>query len=322
MRLRHAADVKTMLWVLTTIALCAVSLTHPSWALYLWPLNCYFALTCGVIAHNHNHCPTFAGKRANAVFGDLISIFYGYPTFAWIPTHNLNHHKFVNRAGDATITWRHTNRHNALVAITYPFISAYYQAEPTNEFIAKAKTSNPKLYKRILRQYVVVFGTQALLLTGSIYMHGWKTGLLTWSLACLAPAIFALWTIMWFNYVQHVHTDPWSEHNHSRSFVGFWINFFLFNNGYHAVHHENPGTHWSKLAALHDKIDALIDPRLKHRSMWGFAFRQYLLAPLFTRLGTEQVGRAPFVTREDVATGSVDAAEEGDNAAMLREETA
>ena len=54
----------------------------------------------------------------NQIFGNWISIFYGYPTFAWIPTHNLNHHKYVNRAGDATITWRYTNRHNLLVALT------------------------------------------------------------------------------------------------------------------------------------------------------------------------------------------------------------
>jgi hypothetical protein len=24
----------------------------------------------------------------------------------------------------------------------------------------------------------------------------------------LLPALFALWTIMFFNYIQHVHTDP------------------------------------------------------------------------------------------------------------------
>ena len=47
----------------------------------------------------------------------------------------------------------------------------------------------------------------------------------------LVPALFALWTIMFFNYIQHVHTDPWSEHNHSRSLVSPLLNFLLFNNG-------------------------------------------------------------------------------------------
>jgi len=62
-----------------------------------------------------------------------------------------------------------------------------------------------------------------------IWLHGTRQGLVLWSLVCLVPALFALWTIMVFNYVQHIHTDPWSDHNHSRSFVGFWTNFFLFN---------------------------------------------------------------------------------------------
>ncbi len=52
---------------------------------------------------------------------------------------------------------------------------------------------------------------------------------------------------MLFNYDQHVHTDPWSKHNHSRSWDGKLLNFLLFNNGYHLAHHENPATHWSKL---------------------------------------------------------------------------
>ena len=49
---------------------------------------------------------------------------------------------------------------------------------------------------------------------------GFFTGLKVWIFAFGLPAFFALWTMMFFNYVQHVHTDPWSAHNHSRSFTG------------------------------------------------------------------------------------------------------
>ena len=121
MKPRFAADYRTLLWVAITMALVAVQYARPDLAKWLWWVSCYFALSCGVMAHNHNHCPTFSSKTMNQVFAYTISVFYGYPVFAWIPTHNLNHHKFVNRAGDATITWRFSNKHTLPIAATYFF---------------------------------------------------------------------------------------------------------------------------------------------------------------------------------------------------------
>lgn len=322
MKLRFAADIRTLIWALIlTPFTVALQFARPELAPYVFWISCYFALTCGVIAHNHNHCPTFESKRANVWFGNWLSIFYGYPTFAWIPTHNLNHHKFVNRAGDATITWRFTNKHNVLVAATYFFVSSYYQAEPINAFIRKAKTSNPALYRRILGQYALWIGSHVALLSLAIALHGWKTGLFVWTLACLVPAVFALWTIMLFNYEQHVHTDPFSKHNHSRSWSGRAVNFFLFNNGLHAAHHENAGTHWSKLWEVHRELAPKIDPRLIEGSMWWYFFRQYALAPLFPGLGTTQVGRPGFDPPDgkpvDVTSADVELGDAGTNSRML-----
>jgi len=293
---------------------------RPELAVWLCPLSCYLALSAGVIAHNHNHTPTFRDRQLNGVFGNWLSIFYGYPTFAWVPTHNLNHHKFVNKAGDATITWRHTNKHNALVAATYFFVSSWYQSEPIRDYIQKAKEKNPELYRTIVGQYVFFATTHVALFALAIALHGWRVGFLVWSLMFLIPALFALWTIMLFNYVQHVHTDPWSDHNHSRSFVAPSLNFFLFNNGLHSAHHEMAGAHWSTLPELHRKLAPLIDPRLNEPSFWLFCLKNYLLAPFFPSLGTKQLGRAPFDDpARDVpvapVTAEVDAFEAGVNAA-------
>ena len=155
MRLRNKADIRTLLWVLVPPLLVALGFLRPEWVWFLSPLAAYWALALGVIAHNHNHCPTFVGKNWNTAFGCWISIFYGYPTFAWIPTHNLNHHKLVNKAGDATITWRFTNKHNALVASTYFFVSSYYQSHLIKEFITKTRANNPSLFRRIVLNYAV-----------------------------------------------------------------------------------------------------------------------------------------------------------------------
>jgi beta-carotene hydroxylase len=322
MRLRFIADVRTLVWALLLTPTCvALQFARPDWVPYLCWISCYFALSCGVIAHNHNHCPTFEGKRANGWFGNWLSVFYGYPTFAWIPTHNLNHHKLVNRAGDATITWRYTNKHNLLVAATYFFVSSYFQAGPINSFIRKAREKNPELYRRIVLQYVFWLGSHVGLLSLAIALHGAKTGIYVWSLACLVPAVFALWTIMLFNYEQHVHADPWSRHNHSRSWQGRVVNFFLFNNGLHAAHHENAGTHWSKLREVHERLVSKIDPRLVEGSMWWYFIKQYLLAPLFPRFGSVQVGRAPFDPPDgqpqNLEHADVDLGDAGSNARML-----
>src|SRR5678816_842971 len=118
MFLRYPADRRTLAWAVAMPVVALLPYLRPELAVWLCPLSCYLALSAGVIAHNHNHTPTFRDRKLNGAFGNWLSIFYGYPTFAWVPTHNLNHHKFVNKAGDATITWRHTNL--SLIHISEP----------------------------------------------------------------------------------------------------------------------------------------------------------------------------------------------------------
>ena len=314
---RNPADYRVLLWLATIPCLVALAYARPELAPWLMFPLAYLAACAGVIAHNHNHCPTFKNKKMNAAMSLYLSIFYGYPTFAWVPTHNLNHHKFVNGPGDATITWRHTNSNNLFVATSYFFVSSYYQSGPIKEYIAKAKRQNPSLYRQIVTQYVVWGGTHLALLALAIALRGPKVGAMVFVCALAVPAIYALWMIMTFNYMQHVHCDPWSEYNHSRNYVGKLFNFLMFNNGYHTAHHENAGTHWSKLGEVHAKLAPHIDPSLNVRSFVWWMFRCWILAPFFPSLGTKQIGRAGFdkegVTKD---TAAVEALEAGSNEAI------
>jgi beta-carotene hydroxylase len=88
-----------------------------------------------------------------------------------------------------------------------------------------------------------------------------------------------LFVVLIFNYVQHVHADEESAINHSRNITGPVMNLFLFNNGFHTVHHDNPGMHWSKAPAAHAKIASQIDPSLNESSLWKFLIRVYVLGP-------------------------------------------
>ncbi|HEY6881337.1 MAG TPA: fatty acid desaturase [Polyangiales bacterium] len=302
--LKNPADRRTILWVLLAPLFVGLQYASPALVPYLSPVSCYFALACGVIAHNHNHCQTFRDKRANRVFSIWLSLFYGYPTFAWVPTHNLNHHKYVNREGDATITWRFTNSHNVLVALTYFFVSSYYQSGPINDYIAQAKAKNPTLYRQILSQYAWWIGSYVAMFLLAVSLYGWGQGFYVFGYSIGLPALFALWTIMLFNYDQHVHTDPFSKYDHSRSFTSRTVNYLLFNNGYHLVHHDHPGVHWTKLPALHRQVEHLIHPSLKQRSLAWYWFKQYALATFIPSLGTKQLGPGPMHPPRDAAAPS------------------
>lgn len=326
---RHAADYRTLLWAFVLMpATLAAQYANPKLMPYLAWLSFYFAMAAGTIAHNHNHCPTFAKKGMNTFFGNWISLFYGYPSFAWIPTHNLNHHRHVNREGDATITWRYSNRNTWYWAVTFFFISAYWQKFPIGEYIAKAKANNPKLHRQIVAQYTTWGAWNFGLLALAVTMHGWRTGLWLYALTVLLPSLFGPWTMMWFNYMQHVHADPWSKRNHSRNITGRVFNFLVFNNGLHTVHHDNAGAHWSLAYESHAKIEKEIHPDLNWRSFWWWITRGYIIPAFVPSLETKQIGRAPNDppptakparrTGEDgrPAIDSVDALEAGSNAQM------
>ena len=293
---RNPADYRTVLWVALAILLVSAQYARPDWVVYLSPISCYLAIACGVIAHNHNHRPTFHSTRLNNALGHILTVFYGYPTMMWIPTHNLNHHHFVNRPGDATITWRYTNKHHLAAVATYPLVSGYFQSDPIKKYIRTAQRKNRHLYRRILFQYAVWIGTYGCMLFLAWYLyheHRRGVGLYVWFFSLLLPAFCSASLIMVFNYIQHVHADAWSEHDHSRNFTGPVFNYLFFNNGYHTAHHEHPGLHWSQLPAAHAKISVEINPQLNERSVCWFMFRQYVLAFFFPALGTVQVGISP-----------------------------
>src|ERR1051325_2531309 len=97
MILRFREDWRTLFWAFGLMPLVpALAYLRPALAPWLVPLALYASYCSGVLAHNQNHSPTFVGRRANAAFSAWLSVFYGFPLFAWVPTHNQNHHRYLN----------------------------------------------------------------------------------------------------------------------------------------------------------------------------------------------------------------------------------
>src|SRR5690606_37580519 len=98
-----------------------------------------------------------------------------------------------------------------------------------------------------------------------------------WALLLALPALSAAYFMMFTNYIQHVHCDPSSADDHSRNFVSPWVNWMVFDAGYHTVHHEHPGVHWSRYRALHQARSARIHPSLNCHSIASYCIHTYLL---------------------------------------------
>jgi fatty acid desaturase len=295
MKLRFAADVRTLLWSLGlfpgVVALAFAMRAHVAWLL---PLSLYAGFCTGVLAHYHNHAPVFEGRRTNALYSVWLSIFYGYPIFAWIPTHNMNHHKFVNGPGDATITWRYTKRDTFLAAVVYFFVSSYFQGPLIAAYVRQARAKSPRIFRQILAQYASVAAAHVGLLAFAIHARGVGPGIATYACSLGAMAAMGLWGMMFINYLQHVHCDPSSRWNHSRNFVGGLANWFVFNSGYHTAHHEKAGAHWSTLPELHASLAPNIDPELCQPSIAGYLVKTYVLGKVSKRYLPHQIGRPAF----------------------------
>ncbi len=303
--LRYRADWRTLLWAFALMPIaCLASYAMPRLAFCFLPINLYVGFCAGVFAHNHNHCPTFTRRSLNTFFSAWISVFYGYPTFAWIPTHNMGHHKYVNRPGDSQITWRCSKKNNALVAATYFFVSSYWQAPQIREFVARAKQGNRPLHRQVLAQRLTVAGGHATLFALAVLAHDWERGAVVYLCSFGAAAATGLWGLTFINFIQHVHCDPWSEYDHSRNFVSKVGNFLVFNNGFHTAHHMSPGIHWSALPAAHAEIEHLVHPDLKQQSIFGFCWRSYVLGAIHERFRTRQIGRAAYDVPADAGPPS------------------
>jgi fatty acid desaturase len=128
----------------------------------------------------------------------------------------------------------------------------------------------------------------------AIYLRGPKLGILTYLCSFGATAAMGLWGMMFINYIQHIHCDPYSKYDQSRNFVGPVANWLVFNSGYHSAHHEKAGAHWSTLPAIHATFADKIHPDLNQPSISGYLFRTYVLGRFIPRYLPRQIGRAAY----------------------------
>lgn len=277
--LKYKADYKTIIYMVLTTGLFAIQwyIGEVNLILYVWYL--FLSVAVSTMAHNHNHISMWKNKWMNLFQDNWLTIFYGFPVFAWIPTHNTNHHVHNNREPDYTKTYRYSEKNNIFTLLTYPQVSSKFQLPAVIEHYWATRKRNKEKFMFYTMQAVVLVSWIAFWM-----ILDWRKGLLF----VVIPQQVSLFSVLLFNYIQHVHADEHSKHNHSRNIISS-MNFFLFNNAYHTVHHLYPGLHWSKLPEQHAKVEHLIDPALNEKSFWWYILRQYILGPFIPSLRTKSM---------------------------------
>lgn len=287
--LKYSADVRSLGFAITLTGLWMFNWLQSQ---LFWPgviAACFFAVCVTTMVHNHNHVPIFKNRWLNDLWSYWLTAFYGFPVFAWIPTHNQNHHVYTNRPGDDAPTYGFSEKNTLLTLLAYPAYSGAAQQKTIFRFLGQTwKKDRPRFFFYV-SQYVFL----AAYLICAFWID-WQKALFY----ILIPQQIGLNAVLMFNYMQHVHADEQSRYNHSRNILGRVDNFFLFNNGIHTAHHEKPALHWSLLRPEHDRLVEKIDPRLNEPSFLGYVFRAYILGIFSPRLRTDNL-RAERMAREN-----------------------
>ena len=266
--LKHSADVRQLFTVTTYYALLVSMVTVPACRnIVFLGAACAFSFLTAVVNHNNLHQGMFQSKRANQVFRLLLSFASLYPVSANIPAHNLVHHHFDD---DGQPDWAAPEqvdfKWNLLNLLHFP-----NSAGPTT---FDGVTRWGKLFGRadFRRQYTIE----------SVFAFGLTGALLVWDFwtVLFYVVVPQLWGARWFlriNLIQHDACDTTSEWNHSRNFVGRIFNWFMMNNGYHTIHHNRAGLHWTELAEAHQReVVPRMDASLDEPSMILYLLRTYV----------------------------------------------
>jgi fatty acid desaturase len=289
--LKNKADIKSLIYILITTALFIAQWVWIGVNSFIYTWYLFMSVAVSVMTHNHNHLPMWQSKTLNTITDWWLTIFYGFPIFAWIPTHNKNHHRFNNREGDDSITYRVSEKNNFLTFISYPSISGYFQQKSIFSYLKDLKANNKGKYWLCISQYAILF-----LWIAAALLINWQKALLF----VIIPQQVSLFSVLIFNYVQHVHANEESEWDHSRNFTGF-LNFMLFNNGYHTIHHQKAGLHWSNVPKAHKEIENNINPILLERSFWWYIVRSYFLSIFIPKFRTNSM-RLERIRNEKIIT--------------------
>ncbi|MFT3771284.1 MAG: fatty acid desaturase [Minicystis sp.] len=269
--LRYRADLRTLSFVSIYFGLVAYQwVTAPKGlaiAVPLFILTCWFSFFGAVATHNTIHSPVFKSRPLNRIFQVVLTLTYGAPVSSFVPGHNLSHHKYTQQQRDVMRTTKTRHRWNLLNGLFFVLHVAGAIMKGEGRYFRAMRERNPAWARQMATEWIILHGAYLVLLC-----LDWKKFLLYVAI----PHKYAAWGIVTMNLLQHDGCDAKSEYNHSRNFVGKLVNWWTFNNGFHTIHHMEPGLHWSLLPAEHAKrVAPFIHPNLDQPALLPYLWRTF-----------------------------------------------
>ena len=204
----------------------------------------------------------------NQIIQVVLSFCYGHSVSAYVPGHNLSHHKYTQTDKDSIRTSKARFKWNLLNQLFFFYLMSGDILAGEMRFAKKMKKERPEWYRQYMFEMILINAVKIGLL-----ILDWKT----FVLFVLIPHQYAAWGIVGTNYWQHEGCDENHAYNHSRCFRGKLLGFFAFNNGYHGAHHDHPTMHWSLLPEYHEKyITPNLHPNLNQDNLFTYCWKAYI----------------------------------------------
>jgi fatty acid desaturase len=269
--LRHAAERRSLALAGAHFATVALAfLWAPSGlaalaATAVIGLSAFVQLIAG---HNAMHAPVFRDRRDNRLWQIVLSLAFTYPVSAFVPVHNLSHHMHLQTPKDVLRTTEVRHRWNLLNLFHHVFASTVHIHALNARYLRVMARRRPRWFAQVRNEALAVVAVSALLLAARP---------LEALLFVFIPSLLGQSMIIGLGYLQHDGCDADSEHDHSRNFLGPVLNWFIFNNGYHSIHHMRPGLHWSAAPGAHaETVAPHVHPALDQRSLLAYLWRSFV----------------------------------------------
>lgn len=269
MLLKRRIDIRTLiLFFMSWGALMSMLLLSTeqvlTWWSVLWVgIGAQLVFHIALINHNQRHHPIFVSEGLNRLLNRLISIGLGAPSGRLHAIHHYNHHRHYQDHRDLSHWQLHAKGTGVKRILSYVISGGKKISADRKHLVVP-----PKLQREIVQERVVLllFSVVALLLSPAAF------------LVLILPSWFlGLMFLFVANLFNHDLCETDTEHLHSRNFTGFVENWFFLNNGFHSIHHDHPGQHWSDLPEMHNqKYAGKLTPDLNQKSFYGYALKYVL----------------------------------------------
>ncbi len=271
--LHYRADLRPLFFNALYFAILALAWFLPpaSWLSIatLLVVLCITSFQGAVQTHNAIHRPIFKIRWLNKIYQVVLTLVYGHPVSSYVPGHNLSHHKHTQSQRDVMRTSKAQFSYNLFNFFFFIFLVAPDIMRADGAYAKAMRDRHPRWHRQLRMEQVILWAVNIGLL-----VLDWQKALVYW----FVPHFFAQWGIITTNLLQHDGCDEDSEWNHSRNFVSPLFNFFVFNNGFHTIHHMRPGLHWSRTRNEHKKtVSPHIHKGLEEPSIVAFIWRYFVL---------------------------------------------